>query len=84
MELVTAVYYINWTEYESGWGQRPDGVSIHRSQAEAFRFKNMIEDKGSYDYYSRGSHPILVEATPVMVDLLKDNDSAWLQVNGNI
>lgn len=82
--MVNAVYYINWTEYESGWGQRPDGVSIHRSQTEAFRFRNSIESKGSYDCYSRGSHPVLIEATPAMLELLKERESAWLQVNGNL
>lgn len=26
------VWGISWTEYESGWGCRPDGWSLHRSQ----------------------------------------------------
>ncbi len=28
-----AVYKVEWTEYESGWGQRPDGTTYYKDKA---------------------------------------------------
>lgn len=32
-------YAQEWTEYERGWGQRPDGWSLHSSREAAVAFK---------------------------------------------
>lgn len=32
------VFVIPWTEFERGWGQRPDGYSIHLTREDAKRF----------------------------------------------
>lgn len=39
------VYAINWTEYERGWGQRPDGHTLHLT----------LDDAKAYvkDYWAR-------------------------------
>jgi len=31
-------YVITWTEYERGWGQRPDGISLHETPDDADRY----------------------------------------------
>lgn len=33
-----AVYRIDWFEYERGWGQTPDGYSLHLNQADALKY----------------------------------------------
>lgn len=54
-KLVSA-YYFSWTEYERGWGQRPDGVSLHASceSAEAYlkEFNSKKRNDGVPDEYS--------------------------------
>lgn len=42
------IVYMTWTEYERGWGQRPDGVSFHLTTDD---FNNYIEDT----YKGRGN-----------------------------
>lgn len=32
------VFYETWTESESGWGQRPDGCSLHVSKEERNKY----------------------------------------------
>lgn len=28
-------YKVHWTEYERGWGQRPDGTTLHMNKSAA-------------------------------------------------
>jgi hypothetical protein len=35
---MATAYRINWIESERGWGTRPDGYSLHVSEAEAKRY----------------------------------------------
>ena len=35
---MNAAYQIEWTEYERGWGPRPDGKSYHKSKKDADEF----------------------------------------------
>lgn len=64
-----AVYAINWTEYERGWGSRPDGHTLHISLEEAHNYiKNYGRDqRESYFYvpeiYSAPGDPKLVEVS---------------------
>ena len=72
-----ALYAVNYTEYERGWGQRPDGSSIHKSKTAAEKFKADIEKLGDPEIFVRGSEPFLVEATPTMIEKIGDEDSCW-------
>lgn len=72
------VWYINWTEYEAGWGQRNDGCSIHTSLGAAQEFKRHVESCGTYEDFSRGTEPRLIIATPEMIKCLGKQQSAWL------
>ncbi len=46
VEFVTGkAYRIPWTEYERGWGQRPDGATLHISLEEAQLYCDQITAK---------------------------------------
>jgi len=32
------LWMFTWTEYERGWGQRPDGCSLHATKEDALQF----------------------------------------------
>ncbi len=79
-----AAYKIEWTEYERGWGSRPDGTSYHLSKEDALkcieehweREKAMNGDE-TPDEYSSPSDPILVEVTPEIKKKLKKGKPYW-------
>jgi len=58
------VYMICWTEYEAGWGQRPDGYTYCKNRKVADK---AAEDgtSGTYELYWRASTPRLVEVDKV-------------------
>lgn len=64
---------IEWTETEAGWGQRPDGYSLHKSPEAAAVYLKKIYDAlpasipEEYDYPSNGWREP-AEATPVEID----------------
>lgn len=53
------VYLTYCTEYEAGWGQRPDGIALCEDLE---KLKTFIKDHstGSPDYYWRYSDPSIV------------------------
>ena len=64
---MNAVYKQEWLESERGWGQRPDGCSLHLSMQDCTQYikdywERMPDDPP--DEYSKPSgHPILVEVS---------------------
>lgn len=48
---------ITWTEYERGWGQRPDGVSLHQSREHAAAFIERIWNIPVRENNSKGIVP---------------------------
>jgi hypothetical protein len=63
--MIYALYAIDWTEYERGWGQRPDGRTLHFSLEEANKYIkdywDSMPDGPAPDIYSRPDTPKLVE-----------------------
>lgn len=63
--MIYAVYEIRWTEYERGWGQRPDGVSLHKSLEDAKKALQVNQESQPKDHipdiYTKGSEPKLIE-----------------------
>lgn len=68
----------SWTESEAGWGMRPDGVSVHRS--DAARRAYIYEETKNYtgpvphEYSFPDGNPYMVEAdvpADVVHELLK-------------
>lgn len=64
-----AAYVVYWTEFERGWGQRPDGETVHKDKAtaEAYiadywkREKERNAGGGVPDIYSAPGDPRLEE-----------------------
>lgn len=69
-------YRIDWTEYERGWGQRPDGSTLHltKEDADAYikEYWDGMPDRslGVPDEYSAPGTPRFVEATVEQIELI--------------
>lgn len=61
------------TEYEAGWGQRPDGYILADTEEAGKLLKNKIESYGSYECFTRASEFQQVILTPEGVNLLQKN-----------
>jgi len=66
--MIYSLYKIEWTEYERGWGQRPDGETFHLSLEEAEKFASDYEKKYNNEdvvpeCYSKPGKPKLVEVS---------------------
>lgn len=64
---IFALYRIQWTEYERGWGCRPDGETYHCSREDADKYikdywAKMPDGPAPYEYSAPGT-PTLVEVT---------------------
>ena len=70
-------YKIVWTEFERGWGQRPDGVSYHLTKEAANQFLEKHQCHGDSECYSRGNDPVLVEIDETLANELSENDAVW-------
>lgn len=49
------VYRCVWTEYEKGWGSRPDGVTYALTEEQLKTEIKRQEDCGDYECFSRAS-----------------------------
>ena len=80
-----AAYEIKWTEYERGWGTRPDGKSYHKTIEEADAYiKQHWEDEKKRngdsvpDEYSKPGTPTLVEVTKKIYEQIKKEKVVWI------
>lgn len=63
---IYSLYALDWTEYERGWGQRPDGTTYYASKEEAQIAaddynKKYNNEPVAPDYYVMPSKPYLAE-----------------------
>lgn len=81
---------IYWTESESGWGQRPDGTTVHKDMDIANKYiadywKKEKERNPSGDTPSCYVRPDKPEVTPVPVEVFEYlnevKDSFWIDMN---
>lgn len=72
-------YYSGVTEYESGWGNRPDGYVVAKTK-ELFNAKAAeIKASGSYAEFSSVNGPAtLCLVTDDMAKTLEANGAVWL------
>ena len=73
-------YALSWTEYERGWGQRPDGVTLCATKAIAeARYNAAFTNRGGStpDEYSNPSEPYLVEVTSAAYKLIQQVGARW-------
>lgn len=66
------------TEFEAGWGQRPDGYILADTLNEAEALKKEIEERGSYQCYVRAGDIKQVLLTNEGVALLNSEKSNWV------
>jgi hypothetical protein len=73
---MNVVYRVNFTEFESGWGQRPDGYIMAKTKEIAIKVIRDIESMGSYSCYTRANtQPYLFETTDeIYKDIQEDED----------
>lgn len=72
---MNALYAVRWTEYERGWGNRPDGYSFHRNADEANQYieaywareKARNPSGRTPDEYSAPGDPFLMEVSESLV-----------------
>ena len=83
--MIYSVYAIEWTEYERGWGQRPDGVSLHKSKEIAEQYiKDFIEKEKERnpsgavpDEYTSPDTPRLIEVDKKVYDEVQKKKTIW-------
>lgn len=74
---VRALYCIEWTEYERGWGQRPDGETYYATkEAAEAAYKEAFEGRtgSAPDYYVNPSKPKLVEVDEELYEKIMKRD----------
>lgn len=80
-----SLYLANCTEYESGWGSRPDGSIICKSLDEINDYIVGYEKGGSYDCFWRFDKPVEVfcsdEVYDDIIGKMSEKDSKVLWVN---
>lgn len=80
------LFAMGWTEFERGWGSRPDGYSFHASIEEYETFWNAIlEARGPIapNEYSQPNtdHPQLVMVSESLFNYVAAHGSVWLAPN---
>lgn len=80
-----ALYAVSYTEYERGWGQRPDGTSYHRNEEEAKAFvKGIHRDRSGAapdEYTNADGPPQLVEVSEELYEHVQKNGNYWSFMN---
>lgn len=72
-----------WIESERGWGQRPDGCSLHRSEKDRQDFCehywSQMPDKPPDEYSKEAGQPFIVEVTfDVFKELKTSKNGIWV------
>ena len=78
--MKNVVYAVEYTEYERGWGQRPDGVCIYISKEKAFEHKKTQQSYGSSECFVIGSEPYLLEVDVAQYEKLQNEVSGLLWI----
>lgn len=83
--MATACYRIDWTEFECGWGQRPDGYTLYLTRERAsqhiddhwaaykIQYGNTVPDD-----YSAPSEPYLVECTEDIIKRIQWSETQYI------
>lgn len=83
---INAVYAVQWTEYEAGWGNRPDGLTLHRNLETAKKYISDYwakqPDGPAPDEYSAPSDPKLMEVSAEIAAIVSNAGSIWANHRG--
>ena len=78
------VIRIDWNEYERGWGQRPDGTSLHRTPEIAEEFVKSFWEKNSEekapDEYSAPETGRIVEVSDALYERTLAENTIWVSM----
>ena len=76
-------YLANCTEYESGWGMRPDGTVLGKSLDEIKAHIKEDEKRGNYEIFWRYDEPVEVfcsdEVYDDIVHKMTDKGIIWVK-----
>jgi hypothetical protein len=80
--MIYAIYAVDWTEYERGWGQRPDGKTYHKTKELADIYcteyeKKYNNEKTVPDCYSKPGKPYLKEVSKEVWDEIQKKKFKW-------
>lgn len=80
------LFAMSWTEYERGWGQRPDGYTFHASAEDFDRFLKEFEARQPQqvpDEYSKPDSltPLIVMVSKSLYNHVLAHGSVWLHHN---
>ncbi len=80
--MIKALYTVQWTEFERGWGQRPDGISFHQTYEDAQNFvadylkKNRNEIEAPDEYSAPGQIQVM-EVSQALFDYVTTCKNNW-------
>lgn len=83
---------VRWTESEAGWGQRPDGFTVHRDEAEVKRYidaywaaEKARNTSGitpsDYSFAETGFYMIGVSRS--LFDAVQENGTVWGHISSH-
>ncbi len=78
---MNACYAIPWTEYERGWGQRPDGTTFCKTKEIAEEIsRKAYEGRGDTvaDEYTNPGTITLMEVSPALYNKVQEDGSFFL------
>ena len=80
-----SLYLSECTEYESGWGSRPDGTVLGKSLEEIQAHIKKNEECGNYEMFWRYTNPVEVFCSDEIYDDIvgKMTDDGIIWVNDN-
>lgn len=84
------VVRVNWIESERGWGQRPDGYSLHLTAAHADTYQQDLRDRERASHRSLGLPENYVpdeysrESSRSIVDIDDTQYAALVLAGGNL
>lgn len=74
------VFRVHWTEYERGWGQRPDGTSYHKTKKIAENFVDKVHGDRTGpvpDEYTKAGDIEEVKVSKKIFDQVQEKGSIW-------
>lgn len=78
---MNVVYRSVFTEYEQGWGQRPDGVLYAIKEEDLKKYIKDYESVGSYSCFSRSQGVTQCVVTDEFYKELQDNKTVMTMKN---
>lgn len=66
-----------WREYERGWGNRPDGFTLHANRADRdaymreYRARNHTKEEAPDEYSTMDGEPVIIDVDQELYDIIK-------------